>query len=281
MPCEPLQTKIAARESLTSEELRHVETCPDCAAFATFDAQLEARLPQWRSPSSAPALRPFPARSGKPRLAFAGLGLAAALTIAVLAVPTRSTAESAYRQMIAATRKVRTVHMVVRWKPSPSVIGETRGTPNMPVEADGLAEITEVWWQPGSWREARAGAAPTLKRIESDGLRFYRFDPASGTVRAYQERTAPDDYSNFDLPKFADQFMDKPARFERPSATQIVALNAGGWSRMVFTLDQATGLPNHAEKQYLDKGWVTSGVIDLEFDQPLDPKLFTPQSLQE
>lgn len=267
MLCKDLQTKIAVHDPLTPDERQHFQTCPECAAYAAFDAGLGDRLAQWRDPGVAPRRR-SPAR--RFRLAVAGLGLAAALTFAVLALPTRSTADTPYTRMLNRARVVDSVHLVVRWRPG-----------NGRVEDGPMRKVYELWWKPGAWREAGEGRPPSLKRQEPDGLMFYRVDPASGKVRAYRETAKQPDYRAFDLKAFAGTYMDSPTRVEQPSRTRIVTTNAGDWSRMVFTLDPATELPTHAEKQSRDShgAWTTAGELDMEFDGEIPDARFTPEDL--
>ena len=269
MPCKELQTKIAVHDPLTPDERRHAETCSECAAFAAFDATLGARLEGWRDPGAAPVRR-SPARPF--RLAYAGVGLAAALAFAALAIPARSTAATAYRRMLGRIHRVHSVHLVVAWRP-----GDGRPQDGPP------RRVYELWWKPGAWREAGEGARPSLKRVEPDGLMFYRYDPETRRVERMHEVAAQPDFATFDLASFAGRYMDAPARFEQPSPTTIVATNAGDWSRMVFTVDPATGLPTHAEKQSRGVGgaWSMAGRLDMAFDAPIPAVRFAPEDLIE
>lgn len=264
MPCKDLQTKIALRDALTADERRHAESCPECTAFATFDADLGERLTHWRDPKRDPQPRPVPVR--RFRLAYAGAGLAAALVLVAVALPTRVSAKEAYLRMLGQAGQVRSVHLVVRWRNGSAPLRQTY----------------ELWWRSGAWREKWEGLRPSLKLSGTEGITFYRFDPRTGKVQAAHESAEQSDFRSFDLAKFATQYMDTPTRFAKPSPTRVVATNAGGWSRMIFTIDPATGLPTHAEKQAL-KGatWQESGEIDLEFDRPIPEDRFAPESLME
>lgn len=267
MLCKDLQTKLAVHEELTPAELHHTETCPACAEFAAFDSRLEARVADWRIPLGMPnrrtAARPY-------RLAYAGLGLAAALTLAVLALPARSSAQEVYRQMLTRVRTVKTVHLVVQWRE------------DGPLEKNPLRKVYELWWKPGAWREQWKSNRPSLKLKEADGLNFYRFDPGSGEVQKMGETGPQEDFATFDLAKFANQYMATPTQFEQPTPTKLIATNAGGWSRMIFTLDPSTGLPTHATKLFKDgKDWKVSGEISLDLDLPVEESHFDPSSLKE
>ncbi|CAN5619861.1 hypothetical protein BH11ARM2_BH11ARM2_34910 [soil metagenome] len=119
-----------------------------------------------------------------------------------------------------------------------------------------------------------------MKLAGEDGITFYRYDPQTGKVESAREVAAQPDYRSFDLATFAGQYMDTPARFEQPSPREIVATNGGGWSRMVFTLDPATGLPTHAEKQSLEDGtWTDSGEMEMGFDEAISEARFSPEDL--
>lgn len=274
MRCEELQTKIAVHDALSADEIRHAESCPDCREFAHFNGTLSARLDGWREEPTV--LRPRATRRmgvRSPRLAFTGVGLAALLTVALVALPTRSparpSAQAAYQRMIHQTEIVRSVHLVVNWRPG-------KGNP----EDGPLGKVYELWWRPGAWRESRPGAQPSLKRTEDGSVMFYRYDPASRSVTSYREIAPQMDYRTFDLATFATQYMDKPTRFEQPNATTIVAINGGGWSRMVFTVDPVTSLPSHATKQFRSgTHWETSGELEMEFNGAVPDARFDPADL--
>ncbi|CAN5619814.1 hypothetical protein BH11ARM2_BH11ARM2_34900 [soil metagenome] len=133
MPCKEHQTKIAVHDDLTPSERSHVETCPDCLAFTAFAASLDEPLAAWRDPLSAPSRRR--AVSRRPyRTALVGLGLAALLTVAMVALPARASAKEAYRRMLAQMREVGTVHLVLSQR-----------------SADGpMRTGSELWWRPGA-----------------------------------------------------------------------------------------------------------------------------------
>lgn len=267
MQCKDLQTKLAVNETLTPDEQRHVDACSECAQFAAFDATLEPRLADWRVPAEALGRRTVRAPF---RLAYAGAGLAAALTLAVIALPSRSNAQESYRKMLGRIRTARSVHMTVLWRN------------DGPIEKNPLEKRYELWWKPGAWREQWKQERPSLKLKEADGVQFYRFDPKSNTVQHMNETSKQDDFANFDLLRFADKFMATPTQFAQPTPTTLIATNAGNWSRMVFTLDPATGLPTHATKMYSNGHvWEVSGEIDLELNLPVDEGMFDPKSLEE
>ena len=271
MPCKPIQTKLAVHDPLIPSEDRHTQECPDCAAYAAFDAALEERLEGWRDPGPLAFRRRIPARSV--RLAYVGL-VAVTVLFGVLALPVRSPGETplaAYRRMLLQVRGVRRLHLVVRWRP-----GAGR------VEDGPIRTVEELWWKPGAWREERPGASPILKLASKDGIAFYRYDPKAGKVRKAVERAAQTDYRTFDLASFAEVYMATPTRFERPAPDTLVATNAGDWSRMIFTLDPRTGLPTRAAKEFRTSGgaWARSGELILEFDGAIPQSRFDPAGLR-
>lgn len=270
MRCDELQNKIAVHDPLDETERRHVAACAECAALARFDEELSIRLQGWRDPGVVPGRRPHPIRS--PRWALAGAGLVAALTVAVLALPGPASAKAAYRRMIGRVREVRTVHLVVRWRPG-----------NGNAEDGPMRQTEELWWRPGAWRETWERGRPKLKLAGADGITFYQYDPETRRVESSREVAPQRDYRHFELADFAKDYMAPPARFEQPSPTTLIATNAGDWSRMTFTLDAATGLPTHAVEEHRGRGnvWEAAGELDLRFDEALPDSLFTPEGLRE
>ena len=218
-----------------------------------------------------PASCPPAARPARRALALAGLGLTAALALAV-ALPTRANAQTAYRKMLLRVREVGSVHLIVRWRP---------GNGNV---ADGpMRQTEELWWRPGAWRETWERGRPKIKLAGKEGITFYRYDPGTRRVESYREVAPQRDYRHFDLADFAKDYMAPPTHFEQPSPTTLVATNAEGWSRMTFTLDPATGLPTHAVKESKDLrgAWTSAGELDLEFDRPIPDARFDPENLRE
>ncbi|HEX5322643.1 MAG TPA: hypothetical protein VFW40_02575 [Capsulimonadaceae bacterium] len=294
MTCEEMRKELSVSpvQSVAGASA-HLAACESCRAWQAGLGVLENRLSDWRgdSPSAGLQTRIAARLAGPERSSwktyislwkentavrrFSFVVAAGFVAAGVLIFFVNGQAASAFAHMKLAVSKVQNAHMIVWYNIAKSG----------PVD---IQKVEEVWYQDHCWRK-RYGDRTDNDRIIR-GSNYYVYDPAQNKVVSSGE--SADQSIDFSLQALAGSYMPLGAKphaqwmgtsMENGKTVREIDLDLSSQGeRMLFWVDQSTGLPIRAEKQDMDYHtgqWNVDGRFEFEFNQSLPASLFDPHSL--